>query len=303
MNMISRRCLAIAVLLPALACAGALRAADTAVDRRLAADPRGSVSISNVAGRVEVQGWDRAEVQVTGRLGSGVERLDLLNNGTNTIVKVIAPKLNLLGRSDAAQLLVRVPLASRIEVSAVSADVVVTKVQGVQTLRTVSGDISTELAAAACEINSVSGDVTIAGHGQTAPLRVSTVSGDTRLSNGAGNVETVTVSGDTRLDVKPLTSLRARTTSGDLHIQAHLSRDANLDVESVSGDVAVNAASDAGFATDVNSMSGDIDTCFGVRAERNSKYGPGTQLHANVGAGGARLRIKTLSGDVSICDK
>ena len=30
---------------------------------------------------------------------------------------------------------------------------------------------------------------------------------------------------------------------------------------------------------------------------------PGTRLRTTVGAGGANLRIKTLSGDVSICDK
>lgn len=278
-------------------------AAETRVDRSVAADPHGSVSISNVAGRVEVQGWDRPEVQVTGTLGSGVERLDLLKDGSNTVVKVILPHLNLSGDSGQANLVVHVPTASRTEVSTVSADLSVHALQGVQSLRTVSGDIATDLAAMECEIKTVSGDLTVRGVAQAAPLRVSTVSGDLRLSRAAGAVEIVTVSGDLALEVKPMSSLRVRTTSGDIHIDAHATRDAKLDVETVSGDVILRAASDAGFATEVNSFSGDISTCFGVRSERNSEYGPGTRLRTKVGAGSAAIRVKTLSGDVSVCDK
>jgi hypothetical protein len=38
--------------------------------------------------------------------------------------------------------------------------------------------------------------------------------------------------------------------------------------------------------------------------ERVSKYGPGTRLNLRaVESGGARVRAKTLSGDVEICDR
>lgn len=281
----------------------AAQAAEQRVDRSIAADPRGSVSISNVAGRVEVQGWARPEVQVTGRLGSAVERLDLLKDGSNTVVKVVLPHVSMSGNSGEAQLMVHVPVASRAEVSTVSADLVVSGVQGAQSLRTVSGDITSELAGAESEIKTVSGDLTLRGSGQPAPLRISTVSGDLRLSRAAGSVEVVTVSGDMTLEIKPLSSLRVRTTSGDVQIESRLTRDARVDVEAVSGDVFINGPSDAGFVTEASSFSGDIETCFGARSERASEYGPGTRLRTTVGAGGANLRIKTLSGDVSICDK
>ncbi len=51
------------------------------IDRTVKADPKGEVVISNVSGAVDVQGWDRNEVQVTGtsrrrcrERGRGVER-------------------------------------------------------------------------------------------------------------------------------------------------------------------------------------------------------------------------------------
>ena len=280
-----------------------LLAAATSVDRRVAADARGSVTISNVAGRVEVLGWDRPEVQVTGTLGAAVERLDVLKDGSNTLVKVVLPRVSMSGNSGEARLIVRVPAASRLEVSTVSADQQIDRVAGGLALHSVSGDISSELAASESEIKTVSGDLTLRGTGQTAPLRVSTVSGDVQLSRAAGTLEIVTVSGDMALEMKPSASLRVRSTSGDLRLQSRLTRDASVDIETVSGDLILGVASDAGFTTEVSAFSGDITTCFGVRSERASEYGPGTRLRAKVGAGTARLKVKTLSGDVSLCDK
>lgn len=286
----------------ALTC-GYAAAADSQIDRRIAADAHGSVTISNVAGTVAVNGWDRPEVQVTGALGSGVERLDLLKDGNSTIVKVILPHMSMPGRSGEARLIVNLPLGSRVELSTVSADLTVAHVAGPQALHTVSGEVNAEIGAAECEVKTVSGNVKLQGSGQVTPLRVSTVSGDVRMSRGAGALELLTVSGDIHLELKPASSLRVRTTSGDMHFDTRLTRDAKIDLESVSGDVSFGAASEAGFVAEVSSFSGDIDTCFGVRSQRTSEFGPGSTLRTTVGAGGARLRIKTLSGDVSICDK
>ncbi len=292
------------IVLPGLLLAQTVAmAAETPIDRRVAADLRGTVSISNVAGTVEVQGWDRPEVQVTGMLGSGVERLDLLTDGNSTIVKVILPRVSMPGRSGEARLVVHLPSESRMEVSTVSADLTVERVSGAQVLHTVSGDLSAALGTAEFEVKTVSGDVSLRGTGQVAPLRVSTVSGDVRLSRGAGPLELVTVSGDINIELKPTASVRIRTTSGDMHLNTHLQRDAKVDIETVSGDIGLGARNDAGFTADVGSFSGDITTCYGARAERENEYGPGSKLRSTVGAGSARLRIKTLSGDVSICDK
>ena len=62
------------------------------VDRKIAVEPNGEVVISNVSGSIDVRGWDRNEVQVTGHLGEDVERLDLTTSGGRTIVKVVLPR-------------------------------------------------------------------------------------------------------------------------------------------------------------------------------------------------------------------
>ena len=51
--------------------------ATTPSSSKVAADANGEVVISNVSGTIDVRGWDRNEVQVTGHLGGRVERVDV----------------------------------------------------------------------------------------------------------------------------------------------------------------------------------------------------------------------------------
>ncbi len=77
---------------------------------------------------------------------------------------------------------------------------------------------------------------------------------------------------------------------------------ADADITAVSGDVRLRGA---GLATNVqvNSVSGDIGGCLDVAAERTSKYAPGQRLRVRRGEGQATLRLKSMSGDIDICDR
>jgi hypothetical protein len=53
----------------------------------------------------------------------------------------------------------------------------------------------------------------------------------------------------------------------------------------------------------VESFSGDITGCLSEGVERVSKYGPGVRLNVRNVESGPRVRAKSLSGDIEICDK
>ena len=53
----------------------------------------------------------------------------------------------------------------------------------------------------------------------------------------------------------------------------------------------------------IESFSGDINGCLADNVERVSKYGPGKRLNIRTVEAGARVRAKTLSGDIDICDR
>jgi DUF4097 and DUF4098 domain-containing protein YvlB len=280
----------------------AMAAADSdSIDRKVPADANGEVVISNVSGTIEVRGWDRNEVQVTGTLGSSVERVDVESSNGRTIVKVVLPRGN--ARDGDADLEVQVPKNSTVEVSAVSADVSSRGVLGTQRLKSVSGEVTAEIAGNESEVRSVSGDVTVRGVGKPASLRVSSVSGSLDITNIGGKIDLVTVSGDARLHASEVTEIRGRTTSGSLELFGKLTRDGRVDVEGVSGDITLRLSAAGGLSAEIESFSGDIHGCLAKGVERVNKYGPGVRLSLRTVESGGRVRAKTLSGDVDICDR
>jgi DUF4097 and DUF4098 domain-containing protein YvlB len=288
------------VALALLAAAPAVLAG-TPINERKPAAAAGHVEISNTAGSVVVTGWPRNEVEVTGTLGDGVERLEFVQNGQLTRVKVILP--NRSSRVESTSLIVKVPAASSLFVNTVSADVRSQGVRGAQRLQSVSGDIDTEAAAEDVECKTVSGNVVVNGTGQRGLLTVTTVSGDATLARVAGEVNGNTVSGNFAITAGDTTRSRLRSTSGDLGLKGRLDADARIDFESISGDVRLDLIPPVGAEFEVTSFNGEIRNCFGPKPVRTSEYAPGTELRFKEGQGTARVRIKTLNGDIGICNK
>jgi len=288
-------------LLALLAGTTATASSDKTFDRQVPAQPRGVVEISNVSGSIEVSGWDRNEVSVHAELDAGVERVDVSSDGGRTTIKVVLPHASSQGGE--ARLQVKIPKASELNVSAVNADVISNGVIGVQRLSAVSGNITAELGGADVELKTVSGDLRLKGHGLPTRAHLTTVSGNVQLEHGAGDVEASTVNGTLGLSLDGAHSVRARTTAGDVRLEGKLARGATLDVSTVSGDVNVRASAEGGYVYEVSSFTGDITDCFKASPERASKYVPGSRLEGTSGEGAGHLRLKTMSGDVQLCDR
>lgn len=288
----------VAVALTAMAPAAL---AGSSINERAAADPAGQVEISNISGSVAVTGWDRNEIEVTGELGDGTEKLEFSRAGQLTRVKVILPKRS--SHVESTDLIVKVPAGSSIAVNTVSADLNVRGVRGAQRLQSVSGDIHTAVVGEDLECKTVSGNVRVTGSGQRSLSTVMTVSGDATLERLAGEINGNTVSGDLTVSMGEASRSRLRSTSGNLVVNGKLADDARLDFESMSGDVRVALADPVSAEFDVSSFNGDISNCFGPKPVRTDEYAPGTELRFRQGAGGARVRIKTFNGDVHLCNK
>jgi DUF4097 and DUF4098 domain-containing protein YvlB len=285
--------------------AGLAHGMDSNFEKHIAADPHGVVEISNVAGHVEVQAWDKPEVEVRAQVGGGVERIDTTSDHGRISIKVIVGY-----RSSEADLHIHVPRDSELDISAVSADVVTSEVEGTLQLKTVSGKVKADVFQQNAEVKTLSGDVDLRGHGKDAgsqEIHVSTVSSNIRIEHAGADLEAITISGDinVRLD-QPARHVRIRTTSGALEFNGKLAQGSYFDAESVSGRLSVRAAVVGSLDYEVSSFSGDIRSCMGGEAERVSQYGPGHRLNGTrgkPGAGEAKVRLKTMSGNIELCDK
>jgi DUF4097 and DUF4098 domain-containing protein YvlB len=272
------------------------------VEKSAQADPRGEVVIGNVAGDVEVTGWDRNEVHVQADLSEGVERLEFKTSGARTTIEVVLPK----GRTyqGSTDLVVRVPRNSSLVINTVSADQTIKDVRGMQRLQAVSGLIQTELYNEDVELKNVSGEVWVRGHSGKGAMRVTTVSGDLRLDDVGSEMELNTVTGDMRVTVAELAKARIRTTNGDLELRAaKLTDDVRIDAEGINGDLRFRFRGSLDTEFDISTFNGEIDNCFGPKPHRTSEHGPGNALRFKEGNGDGRIRIKALNGTVEICNR
>ena len=259
----------------------------------------GSVTVSNVAGSVEVAGWSRNQVAVSADLGSGVEELIVERDGDNVLIKVKVPKRN--SRNISSDLVIQVPENSSIEVGAVSADIEIADVYGEQRLHVVSGDIVTEAYGEDVQAESVSGDIEIDGDRQMIHSRLSSVSGDIETSQLSGDFEATSVSGDLVIADGSFERVQANTVNGDIAFRGELEGDGRMDVETINGSVDIDFTGDVSARFDIETFNGGIRSCFGPDSQRTSKYTPGRELKFTEGGGTARVTIRTLNGSLTLC--
>lgn len=269
------------------------------VDRIIDAAADGRIDISNIAGSVTIRGWSRNAVEVTGTLGRNVEELIFERNGDKVIIKVKVPRRG--GRGIDSKLNINVPRNSSLDVGTVSADIDVEHVNGDQSLISVSGDVDTEHTGADIQIESVSGNIEIVGDGAEGEIEVSTVSGDVTLFRVAGRASADSVSGDVIVDEGTFSRVDLGSVSGNIVFQAALGEGGRLDIGTINGSVDVEFIGKVSARFEVETFNGGIRNCFGPKAKRRSKFGPGLELEFTEGEGDGRVEISTMNGNVNIC--
>src|SRR5215475_12860891 len=114
----------IGLLVLSTGAAGLARGTDvTDFERRLDADPHGVVEVSNIAGRIEITGWDKSEVDVHADVGGGGNSGGIDVSGDRErgriSIKVYGPSY----RGQSANLRVRVPRDSEIDITGSNVDI------------------------------------------------------------------------------------------------------------------------------------------------------------------------------------
>lgn len=264
------------------------------IDQSWSVDASVRISIENVAGEIEIQGWDRNEVQLTGRLGDSVDELEIDESSSSLQIVVVNRNQRNI---DKTVLLLRVPAGANVEANAVSADIEITGLDNNKLTGTsVSGDVDVQAKSQWVSLESVSGDVSFSG--ETPRISAESVSGDIELSGLSGDVEATTVSGDMELEVGIMDSGKFETVSGDIQISTELSGNGRLSAESMSGNVVVTMPDSQSGRFKAQSYSGKITTDFGT--VDHARHGPGSQLKHVAGSNRAEIRLESFSGNIKL---
>ncbi len=183
----------------------------------------------------------------------------------------------------------------RFEVS--SADLRLRRLDGAIELEGSSGDVRARNIKGSWKSDFSSGDTDLDGfEGESLSFQAS--SGDIVLrSVKARKAEFETSSGDVRLVDADLEEFSAKATSGDVALQAIGSALKQVRITTSSGDVSLRLPAAAAFEVDADQSSGDMEVGFsdGVSVKRHD-----SMVGYRHGSGGARIRVKTSSGDLTI---
>ena len=268
--------------------------AGKSVDESWEIDADATVFIENIAGIIEIHGWDRNEARLTGELGSSVDELEISASGSSLQISVA----NRNERNvDDTELKLIIPNGASVDATAVSADIMVKGLDNEKlTASSVSGDVEVNASSRRVSIESVSGDVEFSGH--TVRVSAESVSGDIKLSGISGEVSATTVSGDMELEAGLIESGKFETVSGDMTVVAEVSDNGKLTAESMSGDVTIILPASQSGVFKSQSFSGRIGTDFG--SVDHAKHGPGSHLKHVAGNGGAEVRVESFSGNIKL---
>ena len=287
-----------ALVLAAVLAGSAWAGAQTPVDQKRPAAADGKVTIENMSGSVKVTGWDRAEVQVKGTVGSGGE-LSFDGSEKQTTIEVEAEHGNPMGiKSD---LEVFVPAGSSVSIEGFAASISVAGVTGSVSAETVNGSITQTGAAKGVELQSVNGAIEVTK--ASGRVQAEAVNGTVTVRDASGELEASTVNGKLLVTGGSFDRVTLESVAGGVRFEGGLSAKATLSVETVSAPVELFLPAGLGAEFSVSTFSGAITNDLGPVAEKSSRFTPEKELSFTTGTGGARITVETLSGAVGIHKK
>lgn len=272
--------------------------AQRSIDEAVSASPDGTVNVSNISGSVTVIGSVTDKVTVTGTIGPGVERVDVLSAPGTVDIKVVIKQPN-INEDSSAYLTIRVPEASHLAIDVVSADVTTEKIIGDDLdVESVSGDIKVSGLAAKTFTETVSGSIDVDSKSEEAFAE--SISGDIELRGTFKKIEVETVSGSIKVTPALIHAVDLKTTSGDITVSGAVDGSADLDCESHSGDIEIAMPIPPSATFDLMSFSGTVRNDFGTPSEKAGRYTSETKTGFTLGDGGARVRVESFSGDIEL---
>jgi hypothetical protein len=285
------------ILLAACLCLAATATAGERIDETRPVDRDAEITIENLAGTIEVIGWDKAEVRILGELDPKAKKLEIKGDKDDLEIRVKYPR-KIRGDLKGSTLTVQVPRGCRLQTESVSADVTVRGVDGGVEIESVSGEIAVGGGPATLEIASVSGmiEVDVASD----DVEIESVSGDIFVQGARRRLAVSSVSGDVEVRSEVLDAFAFNAVSGELDLTARPAPKGRWDIDCHSGEVTLYLPGDVDAHFEIDTFSGDVDDDFGHEAERTSKYAPGKELSFTQGDGGASIDISVFSGDVRI---
>lgn len=284
---------------------GGAEPAETIV-REMAARPGGRVHILQLAGHLEIHGWDRDVVEVSGTLGRGAEIFHMRTDGQRIWIEVeLAAEL---GRGDSqsdgsgvgeANLHVSLPRGSSLEVRAASALVEMHDLIGPLDVETTSGGVSLDngpgVDADRVSITTTSGAVSVSAISRI--LRIRSVEGNLHVDRLSQDLEVETATGDILIEAEVLRESRIESGSGTIRYRGGVADIGHLQIFSHQGTVDLRLPADTEALFDLESRFGVI---LGAPSSPGDAQEPRGSWRLKTGHTEAQIFVRSFRGDIRL---
>ncbi len=197
----------------------------------------------------------------------------------------LATRLGLATRWDSFEVTVRMPAGTELAANVASANVDVEVDLAKLGFNSASGDLKAGNVEGDAGVNTASGGARLDRVG--GKLGFNTASGDVRVREVGGDLGVSTASGDLRVE-SALSNLKFQSASGDLEVGSFGGESLNCNIHS--GDARIAIPPGRTLEVDLNTLTGDI----------RNELAAGEDSEEDENGATARLRVKTLSGDITL---
>ena len=197
------------------------------IDETIPARAEGLVTLDTSMGSVNIVGWNREEIRVSGTIGKHLVDFEVTATESGTLLKTILPDRDNLANLDLdCTLEVRIPESSSIRAASLGADVTVRNVRGPKECDSFTGNTTVEGRSGPIHANTIGGDIVITGPVDRVTFRSGT--GTVRISGVEAEIMGTSMNGEIHITDSQLADVDISTLTGDIFIDGDLSEGGRL---------------------------------------------------------------------------
>jgi DUF4097 and DUF4098 domain-containing protein YvlB len=256
-----------------------------------------SVRLFANVGTVQVIGWEKDSVVVSGAVASGSQ----VSLGSPSPVATRGLKLFVESPTEQASrdgsLTVHVPRGARVWLKTGSADVTVSDVTGGLDVNIVGGSITVRGSPRELRAESMDGAVTV--DGTPGWMRLKTATGNITLRGGE-DIGASTISGTIDARGGQAERVKLESTTGDIRFALGLARGAVVEMETHSGAIDVQLSRSASMSIDAATVTGAIENNWSKTRPTAGSEGRGMTFTSQGGGMGGRVVLRSFKGRITL---
>ena len=266
--------------------------------------PGGRLSVDNSNGSVEITGWEKSTVDITGTKYASTEAsmrnitIDIVQSGNNISIRTVRPS-SYRGNMG-AKYIIRVPARYELDrIVSSNGSIHVDSITGNARLKTSNGSLHSTRLVGRLDAETSNGSVEVTDQDGDTVLRTS--NGRIRVDGVKGFFEAHTSNGSVNAritDPRPNAPVKVETSNGSIDLTLANLRDNSIRANTSNSSITVHLPSNLNANLRAHTSNSNIQSDFDlmVKGGASSKH----TLEGTVGSGGPTIDLETNNGSIRI---